>query len=257
MPELPDLQAFSRNLTKRLIGQKVEKIQAINTKKLNTSQKELQQAITQATLVAVAREGKELHFAFDNGHILGVHLMLRGQLFFFQHNNDNRFTILEILFSKGTGLAVTDRMAQATVTLNPEVREAPDALSADYKFLNHTITKSKTTIKKLITDQKIIRGIGNAYADEILWHARISPFSVCNKIPDAAIKKLTKAITEVFDKAEKSILKADPEIIGGEVRDFLLIHHPEKKFSPTKSEIKVSEAGGRKTYYTDEQILYK
>ena len=259
MPELPDLQAFSRNLSKRLSGKRIEKIHAIKQKKLNTSEKELQRAIKGASLSAVKREGKELHFVFDNGNVLGVHLMLKGELRLFEGKNEHPFTIMEIIFSDSTGLAVTDYQAQARPTLNPEPREAPDALSekADYTFLKEKLNKSKTTIKKLLMDQNVIRGIGNAYADEILWHARISPFSICHRIPDQAIRKLSKSMKTIFTKAEKSILKADPDIIGGEIRDFLVIHNPEKTHSPTKAIIRVGQSGGRKTYYTDEQVYYK
>ena len=258
MPELPDLQAFSRNLDKRLTGKKVEKIHAITTKKLNTPEKELQRALGGSTLTSVSREGKELHFTFDNGNVLALHLMLKGQLHFFEEINEQRFTILEIVFSGGTGLAMTDFQRQATPTLNPEARDAPDALSDDagFEFLKERLNRSKTTIKKLLTDQKFIRGIGNAYADEILWHARISPFSTCNKIPDAAIRKLSKSIRTVFNTAEETILKANPDIIGGEIRDFMAIHNPEKTQSPTKATIHVQSTGGRKTYFTDEQTLY-
>lgn len=259
MPELPDLQAFSRNLSKRLIGKRIEKIHAINKKKLNTSEKELQRALIGARLSAVRREGKELHFIFDNGNILGVHLMLKGELRLFESKNEHPFTILELIFADSTGLAVTDYQAQARPTLNPEPREAPDALSekADYAFLKEKLNHSRTTIKKLLMDQNIIRGIGNAYADEILWHARISPFSICNKIPDQAIRKLHKSIKTIFARAEKSILKSNSDIIGGEIRDFLAIHNPEKTHSPTKAIIRNDQSGGRKTYYTDEQVCYK
>lgn len=259
MPELPDLQAFSRNLARRLTGKKIEKIHAIKTKKLKTSEKELERALSGATLVSVDREGKELHFVFDNGNVLALHLMLKGQLHFFQGKNEQRFTLLELIFSDGAGLAMTDFQRQATPTLNPEPRAAPDALSDDasFGFLKEKLNRSKTTIKKLLTDQKIIRGIGNAYADEILWQARISPFSTCNKIPDAAIKKLHKSIRTVFAQAEKAILQASPEIIGGEIRSFMAIHNPDKQHSPTHAPIRTKETGGRKTYYTDEQTLYE
>lgn len=259
MPELPDLQIFSRNLTKRLTGKKVEKIHAIRARKLNVSEKELQRAIAGATLTSVVRDGKELHLHFDNGNILGLHLMLKGELHYFEGKNEERFSVLEILFSDLTGLVLTDFQAQATPTLNPAVREAPDALSdiLGYEFLKDKLNHSRTTIKKLLTDQKVIRGIGNAYADEILWHARISPFSTCNKIPDAAIRDLITSIHEVFANAEKAILKADPDIIGGERREFMDIHNPEKTHSPTNKEIQIRESGGRKTYYTEEQVLYQ
>lgn len=80
--------------------------------------------------------------------------------------------------------------------------------------------KTRTNIKNLLLDQKVIRGIGNAYADEILWHARISPLSVCNKIPDEKIKAIAKSIKTVLHKAIKHICKSHPQIISGEVRDF-------------------------------------
>jgi len=255
MPELPDLQAFSRNLTKTLGGKKVVKIHAVYQKKLKTPEKELQRAIMGAVLTSVYREGKELHFRFDNGNVLGLHMMLKGQLHYFHKENDHKYTIIELLFNDGTGLALTDFQKQATPTLNPHPVEAPDALSdkADFKFLKETLNKSKAPVKKLLTNQKVIRGIGNAYADEILWHARISPFAISNKVPDAAIRQLVKSIRAVFVKAEKAILKSDPDIIGGEIRDFLSIHNPTKTHSPTGAKILKHESSGRKTYYTNEQ----
>jgi len=258
MPELPDLQAFSRNLSKTLAGKTIEKIHAINKKKFKTSEKDLRHALEGARLSSVAREGKELHFFFDNGNVLSLHLMLRGELHFFGEKNDKRSTIIELVFSDGTGLAMTDFQGQATPTLNPAPRDAPDALSpkAGYKFLKEKLNKSKAAIKKLLIDQHVIRGIGNAYADEILWHARISPFSISNKIPDAAIKTLAKSIKTILRKAEKLILKTDPDIISGEIRDFMAIHNAKQTHSPTGAKIRIDKSGARKTYYTDEQKVY-
>lgn len=259
MPELPDLQAFSRNLSKKLVGKKLEKIRAVQTKKLKSPEKAFQQMLEGATLTSVHRDGKELHLTFDNGSVLGLHMMLKGQLKYFQHSNENKFTIMELLFEDGTGLALTDFQKQANPTLNPEPRTAPDALSkeAGFKYLREKLQNSGAAIKKLLTDQDVIRGIGNAYADEILWHAGISPFSQSSKIPDEAVRKLARSIKTVFAKAEKQILKIDPELIGGEIRDFLAIHNPEKTHSPTGGKILIDETGGRKTYYTKEQQLYK
>ena len=258
MPELPDLQAFSRNLSKKLVGLNVSKIHARYKKKLKSTEKELQRAIQGAKLTSINREGKELHFLFDNGNVLGIHLMLKGRLYYFQGKNDHKYTIIEMLFNDGTGLAMTDYQGQATPTLNPEAPQAPDALSraAGYRFLKARLSKSKTSIKKLLTDQKVIRGIGNAYADEILWHARISPFSVSASIPDTAIKRLARSIRTVFAHAEKTILKTQPEIIGGELRDFLKIHNSSETHSPTGGRIIKDEQGGRSTYYTEEQELW-
>ena len=114
----------------------------------------------------------------------------------------------------------------------------------------------RAIVKNVLLDQKVIRGIGNAYADEILWDAGISPFSISNKIPTASIKALVKSIKHVLEHAEKQIKKTNPDIISGEVRDFLLIHNAKKDKSPSGAAILQKTAGGRKTYYTDEQELF-
>jgi formamidopyrimidine-DNA glycosylase len=259
MPELPDLQAFSRNLSKKLVGKKVEKINAIYKKRLKTEEKGLQRSLEGATLSSVCREGKELHLSFDNGNVLALHMMLKGQLHLFHEKNDARFTIIELLFTDGTGLAMADFQGQATPTLNPQPKEAPDALSntVNFKFLKEKLNKSKAAVKKVLIDQQVIRGIGNAYADEILWHARISPFSISNKIPDANLKALAKSIKSVLKQAEKKILKANPEIISGEIRDFVAVHSSKKQKSPTGARILIDKSSARKTYYTREQKLFR
>jgi len=259
MPELPDLQAFSQNLTKLLAGKKLQEVAVPYKKKLKTPLKELKDSLEGAKLKKVVRDGKELHFEFDNGNILALHLMLRGQLYYFEERHDKKYPIIELYFNDNTGLVMTDFQGQATPTLNPEPRDAKDALSedVDYKFLKELLSKSKASIKNILLDQKSIRGIGNAYADEILWEAKISPFSVASKIPDTHIKSLAKAIQKVLKEGEKKILKSHPDIISGEIRDFMQIHNAKKKTSPTGAEILIDTKGSRKTYYTEEQELFK
>jgi formamidopyrimidine-DNA glycosylase len=258
MPELPDLQAFSRNLTTLLAAKKVRDIEVAKTKKLNVPVKKLRTALEGQKVKKVERVGKELHFQFSNGEVLSLHLMLRGKLHFYKGSHEQRFPILDIRFADDTGLVMTDFQGQATPTLDPPEHDGVDALAkeANYKFLKSVMAKSKASIKNLLLDQHVIRGIGNAYADEILWVARLSPFSIANKIPDSHIKALAKAIKKVLADAEKNILKSDPHIISGEVRDFLMIHNPKKQESPTGAAIKIHKGGGRKTYYTDEQKLF-
>jgi len=163
-----------------------------------------------------------------------------------------------LLFDNGLGLALTDYQSIATISLNPEEKSAPDAISDQMTsvYLKNTFSKSKKKIKDLLLDQNIIQGIGNAYADEILWEARLSPFSIANKIPENKVTELNKAIKKILTEAEKKILKSNPDIIAGEVRDFLLIHHTKNETSPTGASIKQKDISSRKTYYTDEQELY-
>ncbi|NSL90655.1 Fpg/Nei family DNA glycosylase [Chitinophaga sp. Mgbs1] len=257
MPELPDLQVFRSNLEKALLHKKLKTLTVINKKKLHQSEKELKEALEGQALEDIVRIGKELHFVFNNGHVLGMHLMLHGKLYLFKDEYTDKYPVCTLLFAGGTGLALTDYQGQANITLDPPEKEAPDAMSKSFteKYLSEALAKKKITVKKYLLDQKNVLGIGNAYADDILWEARISPFSVCNKIPAAQVKKLHTAIREVLQRAEKMIKKNHPDIINGEVRDYMLVHSSRLKESPGGAPV-LHDTAGRKTYYTDEQVLY-
>jgi formamidopyrimidine-DNA glycosylase len=246
-------------LNKKFSGKRLKKLQVPVTKKLKSPVTALKKALEGQEIKTIYREGKELHIAFKNGNVLGLHLMLNGDLRLFDAKNQHKNTIIEMNFEDGTGLALTDWQRMATPTLNPQERDTPDALSKEVNanFLKQELKKTRTTIKNFLLDQHIIRGIGNAYADEILWDARISPFSVCNKIPDERIKALAKSIKKVLKYAEKQIIKKNPDIITGEVRDFLQIHNSKKTKSPTGGKIQNKVLGSRKTYFTGEQKLFK
>ncbi len=256
MPELPDLQVFSKNLHSFLQGKKLLQIKVVNDKKLKDKQAELSENLEGNILQSVYRTGKELRFQFTNNVLLGMHLMLHGNLYLFEKNNENKFTITELYF-KDKGLALTDWQELANIKLNPEEKKGIDALSEElnYSYLK-AVLQSKAKIKNLITNQDVIRGIGNAYADEILWEAKISPFSISSAISENKIQALEKAIKNVLMTAEKQILKKHPHIITGEIRDFLKIHTTDKKISPTGALIRVDKKGGRSTYYTEEQELF-
>ncbi|WP_295770291.1 DNA-formamidopyrimidine glycosylase family protein [uncultured Mucilaginibacter sp.] len=258
MPELPDLQVFSQNITKVLEGCTLLKVVVIQTKKLNVSTDELSEALNNAKLKDVIRDGKTLQFRFNNSNVLGIHLMLHGQLKWFELENPHKFTILEMHFENGKGLALTDFQKAATPTLNPDKSNVPDALDeeVDLKFWKEKFAKSRKPVKALLTDQKIVRGIGNAYADEIFYHAKISPFSAANKIPDKVIKVFNASLKKVLEHAEKEILKSQPDIISGEVRDFFNVHIPKEDKTAKGETIRQKDLASRKTYFTDMQKVY-
>ena len=206
----------------------------------------------------VYRSGKEMRFLFSGGSILGLHLMLTGDLIPFEGKNERKSTKVEFYFEDGKNLALTDRFKNAFVRLDPEEKKGVDALDLklNYSYLKKALNR-RATIKNILLDQDVIRGIGNAYSDEILWQTRISPFSKANAIPDEKIKELAKNIKKVLKAATSKIFKTHPGLIHGEVRDFLDIHTKKKDKSPTGSKIKTAERGMLKTYYTDEQVLYE
>lgn len=258
MPELPDLEVFSANLEKRFKNKTLERIEVTVPKKLNVTEKELQSALEGHQLKSVVREGKTLQLHFGGGNILGLHLMLHGELKLIEGDDKLKFKIITLQFGSDHRFALSDFQKQATPTLNPEPSAVPDALGKDFTFqyFKEILSKKKVSVKQVLMDQKIVRGIGNTYADEILWDARISPFSVSKAIPEDKVKKLYEAIEKVLRQEIKQLTKAIPESFNAEVHDFLKVHHPRLEKSPTGHQISVETIGGRKAYYTDEQELF-
>ena len=245
-------------LKKLFVNKKLVKVKVVNGNKLQDKPKELSKSLEGKTLTDLYRSGKEMRFQFDDGTLLGLHLMLTGDIFYFEKKNEHKLTIVELHFEGGNGIALTDRMRNANIKLNPVDKDGVDALSKElnFKYLKKVLQR-KTNIKNILLDQDIIRGIGNGYSDEILWATRISPFSVAEAIPDEKIKDLVKEIKKVLNSATEKIRKKYPDLIQGEIKDFLVIHNKNQKESPTGSPIKVDKKGMRKTYYTDEQKVYK
>lgn len=259
MPELPDLEVFSHNLQKILHGKTVSDTYLKSGANTKTSAAAFLKALRGRQLKKVYREGKELRLAFDEEQLLGIHLMLHGKLVFTDGAAEEKHTIFSLSFEDGSRLSLTDYQGIANPTLNPPPGEAPDALSDELTqvYLAQTLGKSRAAVKNLLLDQHVVRGIGNAYADEILWEAGISPFSVAKAIPEAQVKALLKAIRHVLNEAIRQIRKHKPDIISGEVRDFLKIHQHHTKESPGGAPIQQQTKGGRKTYFTAEQTLYE
>lgn len=258
MPEIPDLEVFAQNLKNILIGKTVAKVKVVNGKKLSHKPKQLSATLEGKRLEDVYRSGKELRLQFSKNTLLGLHLMLTGDLHLFQKTNERKSTIVEIHFKDGSGLALTDRMKNAAVKLDPVDKAGIDALdkALNYKKLK-AILNRKAAIKNVLLDQDLIRGIGNSYSDEILWQTKISPFSKAAAIPDEKIKELARTIKKVLKDAIKKIAKHHPDKINGEVKEFLQIHTKHKQESPTGSPILTAERGMLKTYYTAEQVMYE
>jgi len=259
MPEIPDIEVFCRNLIDQLKGRQVAAVKVVNGKKLKDKPAELSKALTGLKVLDVYRSGKELRIRFSKDVILGIHLMLTGDLFLLEEKNDRKSTIVEIHFKDGSFLALADRMKNASIKLSPVDKDGIDALDKGFNFkkLKEILAKRKTAIKNILVDQDIIRGIGNSYSDEILWHTRISPFSKANAIPDEKIKELVTTTKKVLKSATEKIYKKHPGKINGEVKDYLLIHTKERPESPTGRPIIIAERGMLLTYYTDEQVLYE
>ncbi|MFO7446648.1 MAG: DNA-formamidopyrimidine glycosylase family protein [Ignavibacteriaceae bacterium] len=260
MPELPDLQVFRNNLEKKFGGKKLKKIDVYYSQKINVTESVLKKHLEGKKLKGITRNGKELFFNFDKDQVLAFHLMLNGEFHFFMEASLYKNKIIELLFEDKSGLLLTDRNRYANARLNPEMPDVPDAQSKEFDlhYLEAGFKKFKNKrIKDLLIEQSFVRGIGNAYVDEILWDSGIHPASKAGKIPAKKTKELYDSINKVLTDAVKQIIKRDPDIISGEIREFLKVHNSKLKHTPTGGTIRKEDIGSRITYFTDEQVLYE
>lgn len=255
MPELPDLEVFAANLQKRFKNKIIETVKVTVARKLNVPVPEFENVLEGQTLEKVIRDGKTLQLHFAGGTVVGLHLMLHGEIVALE-GGEVKFQIVSFHFKDGDGFALTDFQKAATPTLNPDIAEVPDALALSHTYFAGLLAKKKVQIKVLLMDQHLIRGIGNTYADEILWVAKISPFSVAKAIPESAVAELLKAIKQVLQQEVADIATSLPVELNGEVKEFLRIHRSDLDQSPTGAKIQIEKKGARKTYYTDEQELF-
>jgi formamidopyrimidine-DNA glycosylase len=261
MPELPDLHVFARNLNTRLAGRTVRTVRLWRARRRNFTNKAIADALENRTLLAVHREGKEAHFTFDNGRRLSMHLMLSGRFDVVPDPAAVEFARLGIEFDADASewLVVSDPDGWATFRLDPKPSAAPDALAPEFTadYLRATLCANPgLAVKSFLCDQRLVRGIGNAYADEILWAARIAPQSLCDRLPEEKAVELHAAIRSVLADAIAQIDRLAPDAINGELRDFFKIHHPDRTHSPTGRPIRCEIVGLKKTYFSDEQVTF-
>lgn len=258
MAELPDLTVFAQILTSRFAGKILKQVEVKVAKKLKVPVNELQKAIEGKKLDEVVRYGKTLQFKFSGKQVLGLHLMLRGELELLEKDaNLPRHSVMAFHFNSGGGFVVVDILKQATPTLNPVSVSAPDALDISERDFAALLGKRKKIIKEVLMDQKAIRGIGNSYADEILWDARVSPMSIASALPNKVVGTLYHSMTTVLKEAIAVIAKENGDELRGELRDFMKVHGARIEKSPTGAKVKSEKIGGRSAYFTDEQKIYQ
>ena len=260
MPELPDLCVFSQNLKKRILNKTITSVAIGNPQKVS-SPGVFCEKLTGTSIHDIVRDGKELFFLLANENCFSVHLMLNGKFFICGQDDAGKINskIISLFFEDGQAFVTADFQGLCKVTLNPKASKAPDALSDSFTFeyfLSAVKRNAYKNVKAVLIDQNVVRGIGNAYVDEILWKADISPESVLGKIPEEKLKDLYQAISSILTDAIQTIQKIAPDIINGEERNFLKVHNPRKKFTDEGDKIIKKTVATKTTYFTDKQKLY-
>jgi formamidopyrimidine-DNA glycosylase len=194
MPELPDITAYIAALEPRIVGQPLEHVRIASAFLLRTAQPPLASAEGQ-TVRELRRVGKRIAIGLDNDLWLVLHLMIAGRLHWRapQAKLAGRQALAAFDFPNGS-LVLTEagakRRASLHVLRGEEGLHALDAggidvLSADLDSYRAALTSENHTLKRALTDPRLLSGIGNAYSDEILHAAQLSPLALTQKLqPD-------------------------------------------------------------------------
>lgn len=236
MPELPELEVLKEILERRVLRRPIAAARAWRPGLVKTVSPGLD-ALCGETFVGVGRRGKHLILTLRDDLHLVVHLMLAGRFVLCgSATRPTKATGLFIRFADEQDLRLVEngsvKRARAYVVTDPaEVREVAEAgvepLSPVFTLdaLTEQIAGRRTQVKKLITDQRQIAGIGSAYADEILFRARISPVRYASTLSPPDIARLHAAVVEVLAEGITAIRKRtgdDP--FTDEIRDFMQVY---------------------------------
>ena len=222
MPEIPDLEAIRGFLTPVLRDNPVRDAEARLPWLVRTGAEELQ-TLSGHCFGDVLRHGKFLLFPSDDGRVLVVNPMLTGRFHWAEASEARRpAPAITLAFEDGHELRYADErrmgrlylVAADNLTSVPQFAElGPDALAIEEDEFAERLRTRRGQLKNTLTNQGFIAGIGNAYADEILWEAGLHPHRRGSTLDDVDRRALYRAMHAVFDRARP--------ILQGHVRDGL------------------------------------
>jgi formamidopyrimidine-DNA glycosylase len=226
VPELPEVETVRQGLSELIIGKVLASATHDNPKSFPNAGADVKQFLVGASVTAIRRRAKVLMIDLSTDYSLVVHLKMTGQLVFVSketrfgagHPNDSLVNALPdtstrvtLEFKDGSQLFFNDQRKFGWVRLMPTLeipnlsfmqKVGPEPLEADFtakQFAERFKRRARTNIKAAILDQSVIAGVGNIYADESLWGAKIHPKRLVGTITPAEFKKLYTELREVMN----------------------------------------------------------
>ncbi len=236
MPELPEVETVRRGLAALLPGKKVTDVWHDWPKSFPNAEADVKEFLIGATVLAVKRRAKVLLVELDTKHSLVIHLKMTGQLVYRSDSGNEHFgaghpsdslvgelpdkttcVVLSLAGLEGTAkLYFNDLRKFGWMRLIPTAevpnidffrKVGPEPLSADFtpgQFRERLLMRKNSTVKVALLDQTVIAGVGNIYADESLWAAKIHPATL---VKDLSATKLNRLLRELKAVLELSIAK--------------------------------------------------
>jgi formamidopyrimidine-DNA glycosylase len=206
VPELPDVTIYVESLERRVVGQRIERIRLPSPFVLRTAVPPITDAVGKR-VTAVRRIGKRIVLGLEGDLFLVLHLMIAGRLRWIEPGKRAPPISLALFeFAAGT-LAFTEAGTRKRASLHVVYGAANlaafdmgglEVLDADLNGFRERLTRENHTVKRALTDPHLFSGIGNAYSDEILHRARLSPIALTQKLSGDEIERLFTSIRVVF-----------------------------------------------------------
>jgi formamidopyrimidine-DNA glycosylase len=244
MPELPEVETIRRDLDKEFVGKRIKKVEVTGLRSVrrHADPAEFVARVEGHKLDGTVRRGKYLLMKLDGGDVLVAHLGMSGQLLRADAKEPlSKHTHVVFTFTGAGQLRFVDPrtfgelFVTAADALEEEVPELAhlgfDPLEEQMawtRFAN-MLTSRQTKLKSLIMDQRFIAGIGNIYADEILFNAGLRPDRSSDKLTNQEIRRLYRAMVETLQEAIKhrgsSLADEQYRDLFGEVGSFQGLHN--------------------------------
>jgi formamidopyrimidine-DNA glycosylase len=239
VPELPEVTALAAYLRERAAGHRVERVEVSAISALKTYDPPVT-ALSGLAITDATRHGKFLDIVFEGDLHLVIHLARAGWLHYRAEFSGNTLLkpgkgpiALRVRLDDGSGFDLTEAGTQKKlaaylvrdVSLVPGVAKlGPDALTSDLPTFATRLKSRRGQLKGVLTDQSVLAGIGNAYSDEILHRAKLSPFAITDRLDDEAMARLHTAVHEVLTDAVERSVGQKAATLKSEKRSGLAVH---------------------------------
>jgi formamidopyrimidine-DNA glycosylase len=216
MPELPDVEAFRRYFESAALGRRIAAVHLTAPEMLEgVSPQTLRAGLKYRRFVRTRRHGKFLFAGLDRDGWLVLHFGMTG---FLKRYTSTRaapaHTRLRIDFTDGSGLAFDDQRKFGRIALARDVSEfvaerglGPDPLQSDFDFARFKarVGGRRGAVKPMLLNQRVLAGIGNIYADEILFQAHLHPATRVDQLDESSLRDLYGATTRVLTRAVRAL----------------------------------------------------
>ncbi|MEM7231366.1 MAG: DNA-formamidopyrimidine glycosylase family protein [Planctomycetota bacterium] len=262
MPELPDVYVYVRSLEERIIGERLEKLQVISPFVLRTYDPPIA-SLEGRAVRSIHRIGKQIVWGFDDDLFLVIHLMIAGRLRWKRAGTKapRKGGLASFDFGDGT-IVFTEASSRKRASLHVvKGRESLDdfdrggleILDADLGAFRTALFRENRTLKRALTDPRIFSGVGNAYSDEILHAAKLSPLKRTQQLDDEESERLYHATTNTLrtwiDRLDAEVGKKFPDKVTA-FRPEMAVHGRYKEPCP------VCESPVQRIRYAENECNY-